>query len=380
MISLRSFLAAFLLAAGAATAGAQTPMAAAAVPTTVGGLVGAGGPAIWLCVLLSAAVTALAIEGFLRFRDEALVPPEDHRRVRELLDGGAPEAAAAYCRSSPSFFCAVAAAGLDRLAAGRGDVRLALEEASLRQQALLRRPLEALSAVAVLAPMIGLAGTVVGIARAFSALARSGSGDFPALASAIGQVLLSTAGGLLVAVPGFVFYYVFRALAARVVQRADNTLALLFEPFAAVPAGRRRARGAAEAGEGGEFGLQITPLLDLLFVLLLFFMIVAGARAGERELPLALNPTPTARAEGAGAGEAPARIEIEAGGQVFFNHVPVGGPRDALLPELRERLRAVRGAVRIEPNPRARQARVAAVLDACAAAGVARVSLQGPEE
>ena len=93
-----------------------------------------------------------------------------------------------------------------------------------------------------------------------------------------------------------------------------------------------------------------------------------------------LNPTPTARAEGAGAGEAPARIEIEAGGQVFFNHVPVGGPRDALLPELRERLRAVRGAVRIEPNPRARQARVAAVLDACAAAGVARVSLQGPEE
>jgi biopolymer transport protein ExbB len=375
MISLRPFLAAFLLAAGAATAGAETPVAT--VPTTVGGLVGAGGPAIWLCVLLSAGVTALAIEGFLRFRDEALVPPEDHRRVRELLDGGAPEAAAAYCRSSPSFFCAVAAAGLDRLAAGRGDVRLALEEASLRQQALLRRPLEALSAVAVLAPMIGLAGTVVGIARAFSALARSGSGDFPALASAIGQVLLSTAGGLLVAVPGFVFYYVFRDRAARVVQRADNTLALLFEPFAAVPAGRRRARGVES---GGEFGLQITPLLDLLFVLLLFFMIVAGARAGERELPLALNPTPTARAEGAGAGEASARIEIEAGGQVFFNRVPVGGPRDALLPELRERLRAVRGAVRIEPNPRARQARVAAVLDACAAAGVARVSLQSPEE
>jgi biopolymer transport protein ExbB len=378
MISPRPFLAALLLAAGATSAGARTPAAAAAMPTTVGGLVGAGGPAIWLCVLLSAGVTALAIEGFLRFRDEALVPPEDHRRVRELLDGGAPEAAAAYCRSNPSFFCAVAAAGLDRLAAGRGGVRLALEEASLRQQALLRRPLEALSAVAVLAPMIGLAGTVVGIARAFTALARSGSGDFPALASAIGQVLLSTAGGLLVAVPGFVFYYVYRNRAARVVQRADNALALLFEPFAAVPAGRRRARGSE--GGGGEFGLQITPLLDLLFVLLLFFMIVAGARAGERELPLALNPTPTARAEGAGAGEAPARIEIEAGGQVFLNRVPVGGPRDALLPELRERLRAVRGAVRIEPNPRARQARLAAVLDACAAAGVARVSLQDPEE
>jgi biopolymer transport protein ExbD len=149
---------------------------------------------------------------------------------------------------------------------------------------------------------------------------------------------------------------------------------------------RRRAWRAGEEDDR-DFGLQIAPLLDLLFVMLLFFMITAGETRQVRELGLKL-PAP-AGGEAASVPAAPLRIDIDAAGQVFWNQAPVDAPRDGALPSLRERLRAAEAAagnggteplVVVTPHAQTRHERVIAVLSACAAAQVHRLAFGAPAE
>jgi biopolymer transport protein ExbD len=265
----------------------------------------------------------------------------------------------------------VAGFGLRRFLAGRTTLPADLADATLRQEARLRGPIAALAAIGVLAPMIGLTGTVLGMSGAFTVLARTGTGDFPSLSGAIGRVLLSTAAGLLVAIPGFVFTYYFKSRQERAALFARRALSRLFAHLPAVgrPGAVRRPRE-----DDPEFGLQIAPLLDLLFVLLLFFMIVAGSQRHEGEIGLAFNRAETAPAA-PDTGEA-ARIDIDAEGQVFFNRLPCGNSRDEALPALREKLRAIDPSrlILITPQPRTRQDRIVAVLDACRESSSRRIA------
>ncbi len=351
-----------------ATDASEAAPAGALTNPHLGTLISHLGPTAWICLFLAALVAALVVEGFLKFRYAALIPSAHYFRLHELLAAGEYGEARDFCRTHRSFLCAMAGAGLERIERGKPGVKVFLEETAGRQEALMRAPIEALSAIGVLAPMIGLTGTVLGMGGAFLTLSRTGTGDFASLASAIGQVLYSTAGGLLVAVPAFFFHYYFKGRSQQALLRANATLFHLFDPLPLShirPAerGARMRRWEEEA----EFGLQIAPLLDLLFVLLLFFMIVAGGPRTERELPLAAD-----RAGSANGAAAPSiRIDIDASGQVFWNHLPVGTPRDAMLAELRERLRQLpdETTLVIAPQARSRQERIIAVLDACKASG-----------
>ena len=138
--------------------------------------------------------------------------------------------------------------------------------------------------------------------------------------------------------------------------------------------------------EDRDIGLQIAPLLDLLFVMLLFFMVTAGSKRSEREMALSLSPGVGASATAAAAPlPLPLRIDIDVSGRVLLNRIPVGEPGDAALPGLRERLqRAVSAAgeeaplVIVTPSLRTRQERVVEVLGVCGEAQVRRLSFGTP--
>ncbi len=66
-----------------------------------------------------------------------------------------------------------------------------------------------LSVVAHTTPLIGLLGTVTGMIKAFQAVSLHGTGDASVLASGISQALLTTAGGLFVAIPSIILYNYF---------------------------------------------------------------------------------------------------------------------------------------------------------------------------
>jgi biopolymer transport protein ExbD len=131
---------------------------------------------------------------------------------------------------------------------------------------------------------------------------------------------------------------------------------------------------AGSVGDG-EFGFQIAPMLDILFVLLLFFMVSAGAQKHEAALVTQLPG-------GGASGTIPVRVGIDDDGQVSIYGAPIDTPADHDMPQLTARLHAVVQAnatqpVVLSPTRGARQQRVIDVLNACAAAGVKNLAF-GP--
>lgn len=92
-------------------------------------------------------------------------------------------------------------AALVRLPYGRQAVEAAFAEASLLEEQSLTRGLRSLATVAQIAPMLGLLGTVTGMIIAFETISASGTGNPSLLAGGIGQALVTTAAGLIVAIP-----------------------------------------------------------------------------------------------------------------------------------------------------------------------------------
>ena len=92
----------------------------------------------------------------------------------------------------------------------------------------LGRRLNALGTIGVLSPLMGLLGTIVGMIAAFDAIAQAGAGDTAAVAAGISQALITTASGLIVAIPTIVFH---RFLSARA-EKAFKEIELYCHAFA----------------------------------------------------------------------------------------------------------------------------------------------------
>jgi len=128
----------------------------------------------------------------------------------------------------------------------------------------------------------------------------------------------------------------------------------------------------------GEFGFQIAPMLDILFVLLLFFMVSAGAQKHEATLTTQLpGGTPGA--------QVPLQIGIDADGQVNVSGAPIDTPTDTTLPQLVDRLKGIiatnaKQPIVVSPTRSTRHQRVVDVLNACAAAGVKNLAFGAPAD
>lgn len=124
--------------------------------------------------------------------------------------------------------------------------------------------------------------------------------------------------------------------------------------------------------EDGDVGFQIAPMVDVVFVLLLFFMASAGSQVIERELNISL---PSGRSgPGTGVPSTPILVEITANGDVIVNNKSYGTSKE--LPELRAWIRETierfgdKDPFIIQPTPETKHERIMDVLNAAAAAGV----------
>ena len=91
------------------------------------------------------------------------------------------------------------------------EVQESIQEAGLLEIPELERNIPVISTVAVISPLFGLLGTVMGMINAFTTIALEGTGDPQALAGGISQALLTTAGGLTIAIPCLIFSQVFES-------------------------------------------------------------------------------------------------------------------------------------------------------------------------
>ena len=115
-----------------------------------------------------------------------------------------------------------------------------------REQQNLKRGLNLLATVGSTAPFVGLLGTVVGIINAFQQMAATGSGGLATVSAGISEALITTAFGLLVAIPAVMAYnYMQGWVDARMVDMTESSNELLdhvarkLDEGAAAPAGAR---------------------------------------------------------------------------------------------------------------------------------------------
>lgn len=174
-----------------------------------GGITGA----IILVVLLSLSFLAayLVFDQVMSLRRSEVLPEGLSETVRQsLLTARLPEADAA-CRREPSVLSVVLLSGLNEIDFGWREVEKAIEDSLADQSARMMRRIEYLSVIGNIAPMVGLLGTVTGMIFAFQQVASTrggaGAGD---LAEGIYQALVTTVGGLIVAIPSLAAYAVCR--------------------------------------------------------------------------------------------------------------------------------------------------------------------------
>ena len=108
------------------------------------------------------------------------------------------------------------------------SVARALERQAAREVQNLKRGLNLLATVGSTAPFVGLLGTVIGIINAFQQMAASGSGGLATVSSGISEALVTTALGLLVAIPAVMAYnYMQGWVDARTVDMSESSNELL---------------------------------------------------------------------------------------------------------------------------------------------------------
>jgi len=195
----------------AATADAPPPIAAQKL--TFGQTLKVGGWCMWPLGACSLVGIGLAIYNAIVIRPGRMLKPAVLLQVRDATSALDIEKARTLCAANPSPVTNIIAAGLDRI---RGDelhlasIEKGMEEQSLQEIASHMQPINYLSVIASISPMIGLLGTVSGMIKAFQAMAFGAMGRPELLANNIGEALITTAAGLIIGIPVMVAYFFFK--------------------------------------------------------------------------------------------------------------------------------------------------------------------------
>jgi biopolymer transport protein ExbB len=213
-----------------AAAGAE----AAHTTKTLWEVIKEGGWIMFPIALCSVFTLYLVVDGILRTGRKKSIPEVHLDALKSLFRQGDYGGSYQYCKANPSPITNVIRVGLSMLGEGKEMTEVAMGEELSKENSKLQTRLSYLSVIGVCAPMIGLTGTVTGMMSAFSTLATSGIGDPSKLSGAIGEVLVATASGLIIAIPAFGFFYYLRARAAAMVHDIGDTVNLLFRkmPYA----------------------------------------------------------------------------------------------------------------------------------------------------
>ena len=172
-----------------------------------------GSASMWVIVVCSVVALAVAIERAIALWGFTARARGLADAVSRALFRGDLEDARAQCDRSPSpaadvFLAALVTRGRAgaRTAPAADKIEAAVERERQQVNQKLRKNLWILGTVGATAPFIGLLGTVVGIMHAFRQMAVAGQGGFAVVAAGISEALVTTAGGIAVAIEAVVIY------------------------------------------------------------------------------------------------------------------------------------------------------------------------------
>ncbi len=179
---------------------------------------------------MSFLAVTLIVYFFAVLRDSEIVPRKTLHDVLARLKKGQIEEARITCEARPSPLSAVALVAIDYVksmgASNQSLIKDVIQGEGTRQAESIQGQTQYLLDIGVIAPMIGLLGTVFGMLKAFSAVALDIAQAKPVvLANGVAQALITTASGLIVGIPAMMFYSYFRRKASKLVSRLETASA-----------------------------------------------------------------------------------------------------------------------------------------------------------
>ena len=204
-------------------------------------IVKAGGPFMAPIILCSIIAAGILLERLWTLQRKRVLPQELIKRVTDLTDKNqvTPKVIEALEKNSPlGRVLAAALANRDR---GREIMMERVEDTGRHVIHELERFLNSLGTIASISPLLGLLGTVTGIIRAFNAVMLGGMGDPRMLAGGISEALITTAGGLAVAIPSFIAYRYLRGKVEGIVVDMEKIAVKFADSLGATPQGEAAA-------------------------------------------------------------------------------------------------------------------------------------------
>ncbi len=196
-----------------------------------------GGPMMTPIGICSLVALGVVFERLVMLRRANVIPSGFMKGLKKSLseNGGEREAVLAYCNKSKSPIGRICAAGLNRPGRTIETIEKRITEAGEHEILGLRKYLRALAVIASISPLLGLTGTIFGMIRAFQTVAFSGEalGKTEQLAEGIYEAMVTTAAGLLVAIPALIFYNLLVSKIDRLVAEMDHVSIEFAEEFMA---------------------------------------------------------------------------------------------------------------------------------------------------
>ena len=172
-------------------------------------IIKAGGWLMLPIILCSIVAIAIIIERFWTLSAARIAPRYTLGQVWTWIKNNELDAAHLRELKLASPLGQILAAGLVNARHGRATMTVSIEQAASQVVHDLERYLNTLGTIAAITPLLGLLGTVLGMIEVFTQIMVRGSGNTEALAGGISQALITTAAGLSVAIPAYMFHRMF---------------------------------------------------------------------------------------------------------------------------------------------------------------------------
>ncbi|HEX4974595.1 MAG TPA: MotA/TolQ/ExbB proton channel family protein [Pseudomonadales bacterium] len=172
-------------------------------------IIKSGGWLMLPIILCSIASLAICIERFWVLRSSRIAPSNQVAKVWSWIKGNQLDAKRIRELRNDSPLGAILAAGLVNSKHGRDIMKESIQEVGDHVIHDMERYLNTLGTIAMIAPLLGLLGTVTGMIKVFDAIVLKGSGDPAVLAGGISEALITTVAGMMVAIPSLFFHRYF---------------------------------------------------------------------------------------------------------------------------------------------------------------------------
>ena len=193
-----------------------------------------GGPILWVLVIISIGAFAVVLERIVFFaRNEKNVGSNFRDEILSLVANKKLDEAIALCDTKKSCVATAVKKFLQKAPKGIDvqDYEFILKEVTNQEISPYERRLNLLASVISISPMLGLLGTVTGMIRAFTNISKYGAGDAAIVADGIAEALLTTAAGLMIAIPVIVVYNYLNRRLEKMENEIDDVVTNIINIF-----------------------------------------------------------------------------------------------------------------------------------------------------